>query len=208
MCLSGFAHDALSTRNAKPEKASRPSMRNVTVLFSPKAPGSSSSRNTNTPNPTARNHGGRIEAAHRRYRDSASALALLTPTQLQVSIITGLTAYTYPVQVVNSNGGASSVVNFQVKAPPVPAITSLTPNPLTHSATAQVLTVNGSNFQSGTGLKVTVGGTSYSGSQVTVVSSSQLKVNVTVSSAASATLAVQVTDPSGAVSNVAPLGVK
>ena len=138
----------------------------------------------------------------------ASALAALTPTQLQISIVTSLTSYTYPVQVVNSNGGASNTVNLQVNAPPAPAITSLTPNPLTHSTAAQVLTVNGTNFQSGTGLRVTVGTTSYTGSQVTVVSASQLKVNVTVPSASSTAVAVQVTDPSGAVSNVAPLTVK
>jgi hypothetical protein len=40
------------------------------------------------------------------------------------------------------------------------------------------------------------------------VSASQLKVNVTVPSASSTAVAVQVTDPSGAVSNVAPLTVK
>jgi hypothetical protein len=138
----------------------------------------------------------------------ANALAELTATQLQVSVITSTAAYTYPVQVVNSNGGASNIVNFQVVAPPVPAITSVTPNPLTHSAAAQVLTVNGTNFQSGTGLRVTVGNTAYVGSQVTVVSPSQLKVTVTVPSATSAALAVQVTNPSGAVSNAASLTVK
>jgi hypothetical protein len=138
----------------------------------------------------------------------ASALTVLTPTQLQIYVITSLTTYTYPVQVVNSNGGASNTVNLQVNALPAPAITSLTPNPLTHSTTAQVLTVNGANFQSGTGLRVTVGSTSYTGSQVTVVSASQLKVNVTVPSASSTAVAVKVTNPSGAVSNVAALTVK
>jgi subtilase family serine protease len=138
----------------------------------------------------------------------ANALATLTPTELQISIITSLSTFTLPVQVVNSNGGTSNTVNFQVNAPPAPAITSLTPNPLTHSAAAQVLTVNGTNFQSGTGLKVTVGSTSYTGSQVTVVSASQLKVNVTVPSASTAAVAVQVTNPGGALSNVASLTVK
>jgi subtilase family serine protease len=137
----------------------------------------------------------------------ASELAVLTTTELQVNVITGLATHTYPVQVLNSNGGASNVVNFQVNAPPVPAITTLTPNPLTHSATPQVLAINGTNFQSGAGLKVTVGSTSYSGSQVTVVSASQLKVAVTVTSASPATLAVQVANPSGEVSNSESLAV-
>jgi hypothetical protein len=138
---------------------------------------------------------------------TASQLASLTPTQLQVNIVTGLTTHTYAVQVVNSNGGASNSVNFQVNAPPVPTITSLTPNPMTGSAAAQVLTINGTNFQSGTGLKVTVGSSSYSGSQVTFVSASQLKVTVAVAAGAKS-LAVQVTNPSGEVSNAATLTVK
>jgi len=139
---------------------------------------------------------------------TSNELALLTPTELQLSIITGLSTHTYPVQVVNSNGGSSNTVNLQVNAPPTPSITSLTPNPLTHSAAPQVLTVNGANFQSGAGLKITVGSTSYTGSQVTFVSASQLTVRVTVTAATSAALAVQVTNPSGAVSNLESLPVK
>jgi len=139
---------------------------------------------------------------------TSNQLALLTSTELQVNIITGLSTYTYPVQVVNSNGGASNTVNFQVNAPLIPAITSLAPNALTHSTAAQVLTIRGTNFQSGSGLKVTVGGTPYSGSQVTFVSASQLTVTVTVPTAASTPLPVQVTNPSGAVSNAASLTVK
>jgi len=138
----------------------------------------------------------------------ASSLAELTPTQLQLYIVTGLTSYTYPLQVVNANGSSSNTVNYQVVAPAVPAIASLSPNPLTHSTSAQVLTVNGANFQSGTGLKVTVGNTSYTGSQVSFVSASQLKVTVTVSSASTAGLQVQVTNPSGEVSNAMALTVK
>lgn len=138
---------------------------------------------------------------------TSNQLAMLTPTQLQVSIITGLTAYTYKVQVVNSNGGASNTVNFQVNAPSSPGIASLSPNPLTHSTAAQSLTINGANFQSGGGLRVTVGNRLYTGSQVTFVSASQLKVAATVPSA-SAAMAVQVTNPSGAVSSMVPLTVK
>jgi hypothetical protein len=143
---------------------------------------------------------------------SASQLSSLTATQLQVNVITGLTAYTYPVQVVNANGGTSNSVSLQVNAPLVPAIASLSPNPMTGAAAAQTLTINGTNFQSGTGLKVTLAGTSsagtttYSGAQVTFVSSTQLKVTVTDAPGAK-TLGVQVTNPSGAVSNTATLTV-
>jgi hypothetical protein len=136
----------------------------------------------------------------------ASQLASLTATQLTVNVVTGLTTYTYPVQVVNSNSGTSNTVNLQVNAPVAPAITSLSPNPLTGKATPQTLTINGSNFQTGTGLKVTVGGTAYSGSQITAASATQLQVTVTIATG-SKTLAVQVTNPSGQVSNTASLTV-
>jgi hypothetical protein len=136
----------------------------------------------------------------------ASQLSTLTATELQVNVITGLTAHTYAVQVVNSNGGTSNSVNFQVTAPPVPAITSLGPNPLTGSTLTQTLTVTGTNFQSGAGLKVTVGSASYSGSSVTFVSTTQLKVTVAVAAGAKS-LGVQVTNPSGEISNTATLTV-
>ena len=137
----------------------------------------------------------------------ASQLVTQTAAELQMNIITGFTAHTYAVQVVNANGGTSNSVNFQVNAPPVPAVTSMTPNPMTGSAAVQTLTINGANFQSGSGLKVTVGSATYSGSQVSFVSASQLKVTVAVAAGAK-TLGVQVTNPSGQVSNTASLTVK
>jgi hypothetical protein len=136
----------------------------------------------------------------------ASQLASLTSTQLQLYLITGLAAHTFAVQVVNPNAAASNTANLQVNAPPAPAIGSLSPNPFTHSTSTQVLTVNGANFQSGTGLQVTVGGVLYTGNQVTVVSASQLKVMVVIPSAGPEP--VQVIDPSGAASNMVSLTVK
>jgi len=136
---------------------------------------------------------------------SGSQLASQTPTQIQVNIITGLTSHTYAVQVVNANGGASNSVNLAVNAPPVPAISSLSPNPLTGQAAAQTLTVDGSNFQ--TGLTVNVGPTAYTGSKVSFVSATQLKVSVTVA-AGSKSLSVSVANPSGATSEPVLLTVK
>jgi hypothetical protein len=134
----------------------------------------------------------------------STQLASLSSTQLTLNVITGLSTYTYPVQVVNSNGGISNIVNLQVNAPS--AIASLNPNPLTGSTAAQTLTINGSNFQSGAGLKVTVGTSVYSGTQVTFVNASQVKTAVTIPSG-SKTLSVQVTNPNGQVSNTASLTV-
>jgi subtilase family serine protease len=138
---------------------------------------------------------------------SGSQIASQTATQIQVNVITGLTARTYPVQVMNSNGGVSNSVNFQVIAPVVPTITSLSPSPITGQAAVQTLTINGTNFSSGSGLTVTVGATAYSGSKVTFVSATQLKVAVVVA-AGSKSEPVQVSNPSGQVSNVATLTVK
>jgi len=138
----------------------------------------------------------------------STQLASLSATQLTVNVVTGLTTHTYGVQVVNSNGATSNIVTFQVSAPPPPAIASLSPSLITGSAAVQTLTINGSNFQSGTGLKVTVGtnAVAYPVIQVVYVSASQLKVAVTVP-AGSKTLSVQVTNPSGQVSNTASLTV-
>lgn len=138
---------------------------------------------------------------------SGVQLVLQTATQIQVNIITGISAHTYAVQVVNANGGTSKSVNFQVDAPPAPVITSLSPNPMTGGSGTQTLTINGSNFQSGMALKVTVGNTAYIGSQLTLVGSSQIKATVAVPAGAK-NLPVQVTDPSGAPSNSATLTVK
>jgi hypothetical protein len=134
---------------------------------------------------------------------TASQLALLTPTELQVNVITGLTPNVYAVQVVNANGGASKSVNLQVSAPPTPVIASLSPDPLIPSNAIQMLTVNGANFQPGSGLKVTVGSASYTGNQVMFVSTSQLKVAVTITSAARTSVCV--TNPNGVASNSSPL---
>jgi len=137
----------------------------------------------------------------------STQLTSLAPTQIQVNLIVGLTTHTYPVQVINPNGQASNTVNFQVNAPPAPAITSLNPNPLAGSKSAQTLTITGSNFQAGNGLMVVVGTSVYRGSQVTVVSATQIKVTVTLA-AGSRTLGVQVINPSGIGSNVAWLTVR
>jgi trimeric autotransporter adhesin len=131
---------------------------------------------------------------------TSSQLKLASSTQLQVSIVTGLGAHTYAVQISNSNGAISNIVNLQVNAALAPTIASLTPNPIAHATGTQSLTVNGTNFQSGAGLKVTVGNTSYTGSQVVFVGPTQLKVTVAVPFI-SAGLPVQVSNPSGAVSN-------
>jgi hypothetical protein len=69
---------------------------------------------------------------------------------------------------------ASNTVSLQVvvPAPPPPVIASVAPNPMTGSNSNQTLTINGSGFQSGSGLTVLVGYAGYTamGAQVHWVS--------------------------------------
>jgi hypothetical protein len=134
---------------------------------------------------------------------ASSQLASLTATALTVWIIPGTTAATYPVQVVNPGSAASNTVNFKVAAPP-PVISSLTPNPMGVSSQAQVLTIRGTGFQPG--VKVVIGSTTYTGSQVTATPT-QLQLSM-IPGAKAASLNVQVTNPDSQQSSAAVLQVK
>ena len=79
-------------------------------------------------------------------------IAFVNSTQILALVNVGVTARAWTVQVVNPNGLASNNGSLQVVAPPPPpVIASLTPNPMTRSAAAQTLTINGSGFQPGSG---------------------------------------------------------
>jgi subtilase family serine protease len=146
---------------------------------------------------------------------SLSCTGTLTPTsatstQIQVLVNVGTTARTCTVQVVNSNGQASNTVSLQVvaPAPPPPAIASVTPNPMTGSNSNQTLTINGSGFQSASGLTVLVGYAGYTamGAQVHWVSASQITASINVGTGTRSWL-VEVINPSGQASNVATFQV-
>jgi hypothetical protein len=136
-------------------------------------------------------------------------LAFLSGSQIEVLIDVGTTARTWSVQVVNPNGQATAVASLQVVAPPLPpAIASVGPNPMTGSSSSQTLTINGSGFQSGTGLTVLVGYSGYTamGTQVKWVSSSQITASINVGTGARGWLA-EVINPNGQASNVATFQV-
>jgi subtilase family serine protease len=136
-------------------------------------------------------------------------LAFLSASQIEVLIDVGTTARTWSVQVVNPNGLATSVASLQVVAPPVPpAIASVSPNPMTGSASNQTITIKGSGFQSGSGLTVLVGYSSYTAAatQVKWVSSSQITASIDVGTAARNWL-VEIVNPNGQPSNVATFQV-
>ena len=136
-------------------------------------------------------------------------IACLSASQIQVLINVGATARTWSVQVVNPNGQASSAASLQVLAPPPPpAIASVSPNPMTGSSSNQTLTINGSGFQSGSGLAVLVGYSGYTAmaTQVKWVGSSQITASINVGTAARSWL-VEVVNPNNQVSNVATFQV-
>jgi pseudomonalisin len=139
-------------------------------------------------------------------------ISVTSTTQIVAQVNVGTTARTWSVQVVSPNGVGSNTVSLPVTAPPAPpAITTLAPNPMTKSAVAQTLTINGSGFQSGSTLsvKLTSGGVviTVPGSAITFVSSSKLTMLVNVGASAR-TYSVVVTNPSGQVSNTATLTVQ
>jgi subtilase family serine protease len=89
-----------------------------------------------------------------------------------------------------------------------PSIGSLTPNPMTGSASPQTLTIGGSGFQSGLKVLLATGGTTatYQGSAILSVSATQIQVSVNVGTAA-ANWTVQVLNSNGQSSAAASLMV-
>ena len=143
---------------------------------------------------------------------SGGQIAFVGSTQILALINVGTMARTWTVQVVNPNGLASGNGSLQVVAPPPPpAIASLTPNPMSRSAAAQTLTINGSGFQASSGLRVVLGYSGFSttlqGTTIQAASSTQIKLAVNVGTAVR-TWTVQVVNPNGTASNSATLTMK
>jgi subtilase family serine protease len=143
---------------------------------------------------------------------SGGQIAFLGSTQVLALINVGTTARTWTVQVINPNGLASNNGSLQVVAPPPrPAIASLTPNPISRSNAAQTLTINGSGFQTGSGLRVVLsyGGFSTTLQGTTIQSSSATQIKAAVNVGATVrTWTVRVVNPDGTASNSATLTMK
>ena len=136
----------------------------------------------------------------------------LSATQMQATINTGTAAQTWSITVANTAGPASNAASLSVVPPPVPPVVgSVTPNPLTGSNFSQVITINGSGFVSGAGLKVVVGysggpATTLSGGQIAFVNSTQVLALLNVGTVAR-TWTVQVINPNGLASGNGSLRV-
>jgi subtilase family serine protease len=142
---------------------------------------------------------------------TVGTIASVSSTQIQVPVNVGTTARTCAVQVVSSNAQAPNTASLQVIAPSAaPTISSLGPSPMTGSNLDQVLTINGSGFQSGSGLKVLAGYTGFTftlqEAQMAFLSSSQIQMLINVGTMARA-WSVQVVNPNGQASNAASLQV-
>ena len=140
---------------------------------------------------------------------SGGQIAFASSSQVLALVNVGAITRTWTVQVVNPSGLASNSVNLQVVAPPV--ITSLTPNPIARSSSAQTLTINGSGFQTGAALRVVLASagasTTLQGTAITSASANQIRLNVNVGTTIR-TWTAQVVNPDGKASGTAVLAMK
>ncbi|HLJ47739.1 MAG TPA: protease pro-enzyme activation domain-containing protein [Bryobacteraceae bacterium] len=133
----------------------------------------------------------------------------LTATQIQATINVGITARSWTIRVTNPGNLSSNSATLQVNAPAAPSITSLTPNPMTGSRNSQVLTINGTGFQTGNGLTVRlVSGNTTIQVQGFSLSATATQIRAAVNVGITAQKwNVQVINPNGQASNTAVLTV-
>jgi len=137
-----------------------------------------------------------------------SQVAFVSATQVLALATVGTTPRTWTVQVVNPSGVASNAANLQVVAPPV--ISSVTPNPMTRSSANQTLTINGTGFVTGAGLRVVLrSGTTtmtLQGAAIPSATGTKIQASVNVGTVAR-TWTVQAVNPDGTASNAVALVV-
>ncbi|HET7073026.1 MAG TPA: hypothetical protein VFI55_02955, partial [Mycobacterium sp.] len=156
--------------------------------------------------------GATVQASYPGGAVTTLTVASATATRITATIMTGAVTRAWSIVVTNPNGQSSFAATLQVTAPnPTPAIAGMSPNPMTGSANPQVLSINGSGFQSGAGLAAKLayaGGpiTTLTGGQIVFVNSGQILALVAVGTTPR-TWSVTVTNPSGLVSNAASLTV-
>jgi subtilase family serine protease len=180
--------------------------------LSPSPMTGSSSAQTLTINGSHFVSGATVQASYAGGPVTSLQVTSLTSTKIVASITTGTLTRAWSIVVTNPGNVSSFVGSLQVNAPnPTPVITGLNPNPMTGSASSQVLTINGSSFQSGAGLavKLTYAGgstTTLTGGQIAFLNSGQILALVNVGTTAR-TWTVTVTNPSDIGSNGASLTV-
>jgi hypothetical protein len=140
------------------------------------------------------------------FTNTSTNANFINSTQLTVPITTSTTADTWKVRVQNPDGQFSGQINLVVNAPtsiPAPTLSSISPNPVTGSSTAQTFTLTGSNFVSGAKVQVAFASNGYAftntSTNASFVSSTQLAVPITTSTTAD-TWKVRVQNPDGQLS--------
>ena len=139
-----------------------------------------------------------VNGATVRWNGSNRTTTFVSATQLQAAITAANIAAkgTFPVTVLNPDGGLSNAANFEVKAP-APVVADLSPSVAIVGGPAFPLTVTGSNFVNGATVR-------WNGSNrtTTFVSATQLRAAVTAADiAAAGTFPITVINPDGGVSN-------
>ena len=142
------------------------------------------------------------------FNGATETATFVSSTELTVSLSATQqsTAGTYPVVVTNPSpgGGSSTAVNFTVNNP-APSIASISPESATAGAAQQTLTINGTNFFSGS--TVTFNNLPHS---ATVASATKITISLSASDQATAgKYPVVVTNPTpgGGTSNSADFTV-
>jgi pseudomonalisin len=139
-------------------------------------------------------------------------IAFVSSAQVLALVNVGTAGRTWSVTVTNPSGMVSNAANLTVVAPPPPpAIASLSPNPMTHANSAQTLTITGTGFTPGTGLRVLATYPGFSvllqGSQITSASSTAITAQINVGNTPR-NWTIQVINPNGDTSNKATLQVQ
>ncbi len=83
-------------------------------------------------------------------------VTFVSSTRLDITVATDVTADNWTVRVTNPDGQQSATRNFTVTAPvaAAPTVSTISPNPVTGSASAQTFIVTGSNFVLGAKVQV------------------------------------------------------
>jgi hypothetical protein len=145
--------------------------------------------------------GDSVQATYAGGAATSLPLASVSATQIQAYINVGTTARTWTVTVLNANNQASNAATLTVTAVAAPVITSV--SNLKATNTNQTLTINGSGFTPGSGLRVVVGYNGY-GNFYPVISSTATQIQVQFDPGTTArTWEVEVLDSNGALSNLA-----
>jgi hypothetical protein len=202
------ANSATSSSNTVNLTVTAPASGPAITSLSPNPMTGSTSNQTLTINGSGFVAGATVNLAYSGGTVVHPTVASTSSTQIAATVNVGTTARTWTVQVVNPGGATSSAANLTVTAPAAPAISSLSPNPMTGSTANQTLTINGAGFQAGLTVVLAAGTTTttYQSSAISSVTATRVQLGVNVGTAARS-WTVQVVNPGGVASNAATLAV-